>query len=324
MSLIHEMKKILPRAGGRLQADVLMSAHTSLKVGGAADIYFEPACVDEMITAIQYCKSREIPCQIIGNGSNILVSDAGVRGAVLSIGDCFSGMDWQEGLLVVKAGTKLSAIASLAARKGYSGLEFASGIPGTLGGAVFMNAGAYDHCMAEITVMTDYLDHDLILRTLTGEEHQFAYRKSFFSEHEGVILQSWLKLAADDPGAILARMADLVCRRKASQPLELPSAGSTFKRPAGCYAGKLISECGLKGCRLGDAQVSDKHAGFIVNRGQAKADDIRCLLEKVQMTVALQTGIYLEPEIKFIGDWRHWPKKKPVGSLYPDGGNASC
>jgi UDP-N-acetylmuramate dehydrogenase len=159
--------------------------------------------------------------------------------------------------------------------------------------------------MAETVALTDYLDENLSMGRLQGSEHQFSYRDSFFIKHDCVILQSELKLVQDDPDSILSRMSDLACRRKASQPLELPSAGSAFKRPAGNFAGKLISDCGLKGCRLGDAQVSEKHAGFIVNLGKATSDDVRQLLEQVQETVMRLTGIYLEPEIRFVGDWRH-------------------
>jgi UDP-N-acetylmuramate dehydrogenase len=310
MSLIDDLKLVFPDAGTALQADVPMSSHTTFRIGGLADIYFEPANTEEIVTMIRYCRQKGIPYLIIGNGSNILVSDTGVRGVVISIGDRFSGSAWQDGNMLVKAGTRLVALAGFAAEQGYCGLEFASGIPGTLGGAILMNAGAYDHCMADITTTTEFLDEQLSLCQLKGTAHQFGYRDSFFSQRNCIILQSCLKLVPDDPVAIRERMADLARLRRASQPLDLPSAGSAFKRPSGHYAGKLISDCGLKGYRIGNAQVSEKHAGFIVNLGQARADDIRRLFEMIQETVAGRTGIFLEPEVRFVGDWRHWPVRQ--------------
>jgi UDP-N-acetylmuramate dehydrogenase len=169
-----------------------------------------------------------------------------------------------------------------------------------------MNAGAYDSCMQDVVIQTEFIDEQLNHHTLTGKEHQFAYRHSIFTDRDVIILRSRLQLQADDRVKIIARMADLTERRRQSQPLELPSAGSAFKRPAGNYAGKLISDCGLKGIRIGDAQVSEKHAGFIVNLGQATACDVRRLMERVQVTVLAQTGVRLEPEIKFFGDWQNW------------------
>jgi UDP-N-acetylmuramate dehydrogenase len=308
--LLPELDKVLPQAGARLQRDVPMSGHTTMKVGGPADIFFEPASVEEIHTAIRLCAAAAVPWMVLGSGSNIVVSDAGIRGLVLALGEPFSSMEWQDGLLAVQAGVRLATLAAQAARQGCAGLEFASGIPGTLGGAVFMNAGAYEHCMAEVVIETEYLDTDFGVRRLCGDEHGFAYRSSIFSRQQAVILRTWLRLQPDEPAAIFVRMAELAARRRATQPLEWPSAGSVFKRPPGCYAGQLISSCGLKGCRAGDAEVSVKHAGFIINRGQATADDIRRLVEQVQQHVLAATGIPLQPEIRFVGDWRHWPPQE--------------
>lgn len=298
------LSALTSQAGERLRFDEPMSLHSSFRIGGSADVFFEPAETGEIEQAICFCRTHELPCTIIGNGSNILVADQGIRGLVLAIGGHFSGIETVDGSFIVKAGTRLSALAARAAQLHYTGLEFASCIPGTLGGAVQMNAGAYDACMRDVVVQTDYIDEQLEHRIITGTEHGFDYRRSIFSDRNVIILRSYLELKQGDYAGIIAKMADLADRRRCSQPLDLPSAGSIFKRPAGFFAGKLISDCGLKGCRIGDAQVSEKHAGFIVNLGQATADDVRCLVEHVQETVLNKTGVRLEPEIKFIGDWQ--------------------
>jgi UDP-N-acetylmuramate dehydrogenase len=302
----QDLIAVMEQARSRLHFDEPMRSHTSFRIGGNADAYFEPADSEEIEKAVRFCLSHELACTIIGNGSNILVADQGIRGLVLAIGEHFSGIERHEDIVDVKAGTRLSALAACAAQMQYTGLEFASGIPGTLGGAIQMNAGAYDSCMQDVVVQTEFIDEQLNHHTLTGTEHQFAYRHSVFSDRDVIILRSRLQLQAGDRAMIIARMADLSERRRQSQPLELPSAGSAFKRPAGNYAGKLISDCGLKGTRIGDAQVSEKHAGFIVNLSQATACDVRRLMERVQVTVLAQTGVRLEPEIKFIGDWQNW------------------
>ncbi|HAL74517.1 MAG TPA: hypothetical protein DCM45_05415 [Clostridiales bacterium] len=306
MDLLSDLKRLLPLAGSRLSADEPMAAHTSFRIGGPADIFFEPASDDEIILMASYCQERDIPLTILGNGSNILVADAGIRGVVIAIGEPMAGIIQQDDLVMAGAGTRLATLSSWAANHGLSGLEFASGIPGTLGGAILMNAGAYDHCMAEVMVLTEFLDEKLQVSAVVRQEHQFAYRSSIFERRCLIITRACLQLTPDEPQAIIARIADLNQRRRASQPLELPSAGSAFKRPAGYYASKLISDCGLKGCRIGDAQVSEKHAGFIVNVGKACATDTRRLFKYVRQVVADRTGVTLEPEVRFIGDWQHW------------------
>ncbi|MDW7656290.1 MAG: UDP-N-acetylmuramate dehydrogenase [Bacillota bacterium] len=301
----QDLTAVMGQARSRLHFDEPMSRHTSFRIGGSADVFFEPADTDEIDQAVRYCRSHDLPCTIIGNGSNILVADQGIRGMVLVIGEHFSGIESQEGIIDVKAGTRLSALAAGAAQMQYTGLEFASGIPGTLGGAIQMNAGAYDSCMQDIVIQTEFIDEQLNYRTCTGAEHQFDYRHSAFSGRDVIIVRSRLQLREGDRTQIIARMAELAERRRQSQPLELPSAGSAFKRPTGYFAGKLISDCRLKGTRIGDAQVSEKHAGFIVNLGQATACDVRRLMEHVQDTVLAHTGVQLDPEIKFIGDWQN-------------------
>ena len=286
-----------------LTFDEPMSRHTTFRIGGSADAFFEPENESEIIRALQYCAGQEIPVTLIGNGSNLLVSDHGIRGLVLSVGQPFSGLSIQGCCIEAKAGTRLSVLAGAAAKAQLTGLEFASGIPGTLGGAIQMNAGAYNACMQDVIVETDILDEQLNPVTITGQEHQFAYRHSLFSDRSVIIIKARMSLKNGDIKQIFDCMTDLANRRRCSQPLELPSAGSVFKRPAGYYAGKLISDCQLKGFAIGDAQVSEKHAGFIVNRGQATAHDVRKLIEHIRRTVLDQQGVRLETEIKVIGDW---------------------
>lgn len=306
MTLLADIAKLVPMAGSRLAANEPMAAHCSFRIGGPSDIYFEPADDGEIISVAAYCRDNGIPLTILGNGSNVLISDRGIRGVVMAIGEPMAGISRQDDLILAGAGTRLSALAAWAAQNGLSGLEFASGIPGTLGGAILMNAGAYDHCMAEVLVLTEFVSEDLMIRAVIGEEHQFTYRSSYFCRHRSIITRACLQLVPDAPADIMARMAELSQRRRASQPLDLPSAGSAFKRPTGNYAGKLISDCGLKGCRFGDAQVSEKHAGFIVNLGTACARDTRRLFRHVQQVVADKTGVVLEPEVRFVGDWQDW------------------
>jgi UDP-N-acetylmuramate dehydrogenase len=312
MPLMEEIRAILPHVGARLQADVVMATRSTFQIGGPADILFEPANATEIEQIAAYCFEKGVPLTVLGNGSNVLVSDRGIRGVVLVIGDEMSEMTFIGTQIVADAGIRLSTLAGAAARQGLSGLEFASGIPGTLGGAILMNAGAYGQCMADVVVLTEFLDEQLVHRSLVGAEHGFGYRCSAFSDRSAIILRACLKLQQDDPQAIFARIADLSLRRRASQPLDMPSAGSTFKRPEGHFAGKLISDCGLKGCRIGDAQVSEKHAGFIINLGLGCAADTRSLIEKIKREVAEKTGIHLEPEVRFVGEWQEWGQDGPA------------
>jgi len=313
IALLRDLEQLVPMAAGRLAADEPMAAHTTFRIGGPADIYFEPASDDEIMLVAAYCRDRGIPLTILGNGSNILVADAGIRGVVIAIGEPMGSITRQDDLVMAGAGTRLATLSSWAANQGLAGLEFASGIPGTLGGAILMNAGAYEHCMAEVMVLTEFLDENLQVSAVVRQEHQFAYRSSIFEQRCLIITRACLQLTPDEPQAIIARIADLNQRRRTSQPLELPSAGSAFKRPAGYFAGKLISDCGLKGFRMGDAQVSEKHAGFIVNVGKACAADTRRLFTYVRQTVADRTGVVLEPEVRFIGDWQNWEHDSDQG-----------
>ncbi len=306
MTLIDDLKSLLPNAGGRLEADVPMAGRSTFRIGGPADILFEPQSSEEAAVVIQYCRRQDVSLTILGSGSNVLISDLGIRGVVMIIGDSLSAIERRGNVLVAQAGCRLSTLAARAAKSGLAGLEFASGIPGSLGGAILMNAGAYGNCMAEVVVLTEYLDPDGEFRTAVGPDHQFGYRRSIFSNRDTVILRACIELAEEDPARINSRISELNRRRRDSQPLDMPSAGSAFKRPTGHYAGKLISDCGLKGCRVGNAQVSEKHAGFIVNTGNACAADTRQLFSHVQSVVAERTGVHLVPEVRFVGDWQDW------------------
>jgi UDP-N-acetylmuramate dehydrogenase len=302
-SLEVELALITPPSSGRLRCAEPMAVHTTFRVGGPADFYLEPSTVDELAAVIRAAGRAGYPVTILGNGSNIVVSDRGIRGVVISLGLPLSAIHRAGDTLIVQAGAQLSSVAAFAAREGLGGMAFASGIPGTIGGAVMMNAGAYDHCMADIVISTSFLDENLHQQVVHGAEHQFGYRNSCFKETERIVTETTVRLAPQDPDSIWAEMAALAVRRRTSQPLELPSAGSAFKRPPGFYAGQLIAECGLKGHRIGGAEVSTKHAGFIVNVDHATATDVAQLFIHVQATVLSETGILLEPEVLFIGDW---------------------
>ena len=309
MSLFEKIKLLFPEAGNRLRSGELMAQHTTFRIGGPADIFFEPKAVDEITQIIRFSKEYSINFTIIGKGSNILVADSGIRGIVVAISSSYSGIRISENtkteskLFTVKAGTRLTSLAAIAAREGCSGLEFASGIPGSLGGAILMNAGAYDGCMADVILDTLFMDMDGNLKVLAGNEHSFSYRESYFTKNAGIILSSHINLPLGNQKATYEKIAELTRRRQESQPLDFPSAGSAFRRPVGFYAGKLISDCGLQGYRIGDAQVSTKHAGFIVNLGSATAVETKELFTHVQQTVFKATGVALQPEVRFIGDW---------------------
>ena len=278
-----------------------MSRHTTFRIGGPARYFVEltpDARVGEILAAL---RELEMPVTVLGRGSNLLVSDKGIPGVVL----CTLGRSRVEvdGTRVhAQAGATLAQIAAAALAHGLTGFEFAAGIPGSLGGAVFMNAGAYDGSMADAVTCSDYAQPDGTERTVTGAEHEFGYRESVYKRRpERLILSADLTLRRGDPNAIRARMDDLAARRRDKQPLEYASAGSTFKRPEGYFAGKLIEDCGLKGFRIGDAQVSEKHAGFLINRGHATADDMRRLIETVQSRVLASFGVDLQCEVRLLG-----------------------
>jgi UDP-N-acetylmuramate dehydrogenase len=274
-----------------------MSAHTTFKIGGAADILITVKSIDELQTAVNACKAADIPVMILGNGSNLLVSDNGIEGAVITLDGDFKEITVDGDIITSGAGAKLSRLCSVALENSLTGLEFAYGIPGTVGGAMYMNAGAYGGEMKDVALSVTALTIDGTIREVPAEDLQLGYRTSVFKTNGDIILFSKYKLEQGDQVAIKARMDDVMDRRKTKQPLEFPSAGSVFKRPEGAFAGTLIEQCGLKGKTVGGAQVSEKHAGFIINIGGATCDDVMGLVKIVQDTVKAETGYFLEREI---------------------------
>lgn len=284
-------------------AEEPMSRHTSFRVGGPARRMAFPGSGAELaglLALAEACGARPL---VIGNGTNLLAPDEGLDRLVI---DTSAGLNRVEpgaepGTVAAEAGASLARLADFACKQGLTGLEFAHGIPGTVGGAVCMNAGAYGGEMKQVVSGVSVLFPEEGIRSLTGEEMSFGYRRSLLTDHpKAVALHAVFRLTPGDPEAIRARMRELMDRRRASQPLELPSAGSTFKRPEGHFAGTLIDQCGLKGLTVGGAQVSEKHAGFVVNRGGASCADVEALIAQIQKQVLDQTGVTLEPEVKII------------------------
>ena len=294
------MKNLIEKLNDRNISYVLnepMSAHTTFKIGGAADILITVKSIDELQAAINACKASNLPVMILGNGSNLLVSDNGIEGAVITLDGDFKEITVDGDFITSGAGAKLSRLCSVALENSLTGLEFAYGIPGTVGGAMYMNAGAYGGEMKDVALSVTALTADGTIREVPAEDLQLGYRTSVFKTNGDIILFSKYKLEQGDQVAIKARMDDVMDRRKTKQPLEFPSAGSVFKRPEGAFAGTLIEQCGLKGKTVGGAQVSEKHAGFIINIGGATCDDVMGLVKIVQDTVKAETGYFLEREI---------------------------
>ena len=277
--------------------DEPMSAHTTFKIGGAADIIITVNDTDELTTAINACKADGIPYMILGNGSNLLVSDDGIEGAVITLDGSFKEITADGDTVTAGAGAKLSRLCTVALENSLSGLEFAFGIPGTVGGAMFMNAGAYGGEMKDVATGVTAMTPDGEIVEVAAPDMELGYRTSIFKTNGYIILFAKYNLHTGDPAEIRAKMDDVMDRRKTKQPLEYPSAGSVFKRPVGAFAGTLIEQCGLKGTTVGGAQVSEKHAGFIINIGGATCDDVMDLVKLVQDTVKENTGYTLEREI---------------------------
>lgn len=280
-----------------------MKDYTSFQVGGPADLLVCPETAEALAACRRILKEENVPTTVIGAGSNLLVSDSGIRGVVLRLCKPFSKITVEGTSLIAEAGVSLARLANEALSHSLTGLEFASGIPGSLGGAVFMNAGAYGGEMKDVVVETTYLDANGTICRMSGDAHDFGYRKSIFCGTENIILSSRLELKEGNPDEIRATMLDLNGRRKEKQPLNFPSAGSTFKRPTGYFAGKLIEDAGLKGFSVGGAQVSEKHAGFVINKGGATAGDIYKLMQEVSRIVFEKFGVSLEPEVRMLGDF---------------------
>jgi UDP-N-acetylmuramate dehydrogenase len=282
--------------------DEPLKEYTSFKIGGPADYLFFPKTNEEVSRLIKLCREEKIPLFILGNGSNLLVTDEGFRGAIIQLYRSFNRISIDHNQMTAQAGALLSQVASAAARASLSGLEFASGIPGTLGGAVFMNAGAYGGEMEQVVRRVTAVDLEGNLYEFTHDKLDFSYRHSMLQVQRMVALDIVMELQEGDQTEIRRVMFELNKRRKEKQPLEYPSAGSTFKRPHGYYAGKLIMDSGLAGYRVGDAMVSEKHCGFIINVGSATCSDVLKLIDHIQKVVYDKYQVKLEREVKVIGE----------------------
>lgn len=278
-----------------------MKNHTSFRTGGPADVYVKADRAENIIKAIEMLKKENVEYTIIGNGSNLLVSDRGICGAVIEIGSMMNNISVEGEKIYAEAGALLSSLAAAAAENCLTGLEFASGIPGSVGGAVVMNAGAYDGEIKDAIDYADVIDNESNILRLTKDELGLSYRHSVIDEKKMIVIGTGFRLKEGDGRAIKEKMADFAARRREKQPLNYPSAGSTFKRPEGHFAGKLIEDAGLKGKTIGGAQVSQKHAGFIINTGDATTEDILELMDCCVETVYNKFGVRLEPEVRFIG-----------------------
>ena len=277
-----------------------MCNHTTFKVGGNASLFVIPSCEDDVVSCINIVKELGIDFFVLGNGSNILVSDKGYNGVVIYMGKNMSDIFVDGKMIVAGSGALLSKVASVALSNSLSGFEFASGIPGSIGGAVYMNAGAYGGSMSDVVVKTRYVDNDGNIKEISGNNHEFSYRHSVFV-NGGIILSTQIKLNDGNKEEIMEEMTRLNKQRKEKQPLEYPSAGSTFKRPEGYFAGKLIEESNLSGFSVGGAQVSSKHCGFVINKDNATCEDILTLISHIQKVVFEKYGVKLSPEIKLLG-----------------------
>lgn len=295
------MKTIIPQE--RILFHEPMSRHTTFRVGGEAECFVMVRTEEELTKLILHLNQIEEEYFILGNGSNLLVGDKGYRGVVLKLGGSMEEVSVEGNVVRAGAGALLSKVAAEAKNHGLSGMEFAAGIPGSIGGGVVMNAGAYGGEMKQVVVSVRTLDTEGQILLLDNETMEFGYRTSAIKNRSVIVLEVTLRLTKGNPEEIGARMEELALLRRSKQPLEYPSAGSTFKRPEGYYAGKLIMEAGMRGYRIGGAQVSDKHCGFVVNTGRATAADVREVIEEVQQRVKERFHVSLEPEIIFLGDF---------------------
>ncbi|MBR3173208.1 MAG: UDP-N-acetylmuramate dehydrogenase [Eubacterium sp.] len=278
-----------------------MASHTTFKCGGNASLYIAPNSTDELVKVLEVLRNENYPYMVIGNGSNLLVKDEGYDGAIVEVDKKISEIDVRGEEIIVEAGAKLSKVATIAMENDLAGFEFAHGIPGNMGGAVVMNAGAYGGEMKDVLKWVKVVDQNGEIKTLENEELELGYRTSRVMKEKMIVLEACIKLDLGVMGDIAEVMALLMSKRKASQPLEYPSAGSTFKRPEGYFAGKLVQDAGMKGYRVGDAMVSDKHSGFVINCGNATATEVIQVIKDVQAKVKEDFGVDLEPEVRIIG-----------------------
>lgn len=299
--IYHKLVQIVGEE--RVRTDEPMKSHTTFRVGGPADFFVTPETSEEVRAVIDMCRSEEIDCHIIGNGSNLLVSDRGVRGVVVQIAKAMNKIESNGEQIRAQAGALLSEVAAHALKDGLAGFEFAAGIPGTLGGACVMNAGAYGGEMKDVLYEVTVLTPQGEFLVLKEDELELGYRTSVVARKGYIVLEAVIRLKKGDEEEIRRQMEDLRDRRISKQPLEYPSAGSTFKRPEGYFAGKLIQDAGLRGYTFGGAQVSEKHCGFVINRGDATAAEVAELMRRVADKVEEQFKVRLEPEVKRLGDF---------------------
>lgn len=285
----------------QIELNANMSEHIYFKVGGPADILLIPKTKDQIVKTIKTCKENNIPYYVIGNGSNLLVKDGGIRGVIIKLTE-LNNINISEGKVIAETGALLKDASKIALENNLTGLEFACGIPGSIGGAVFMNAGAYNGEIADVIESAEVLTEDGKIIKYTKEELNLGYRTSRVMEEKAIVLEAVFALQSGEQEKIKARVDDLTEKRESKQPLEYPSAGSTFKRPEGYFAGKLIQDAGLKGYSIGGAAVSQKHSGFVINKGGATAKDILDLIAHIQSEVKNQFGVDLHPEVRIIGE----------------------
>lgn len=284
-----------------IKIDENLSQYVNFKVGGPADILLKPKSKEQLLESIKVCMDNNIPFYVIGNGSNLLVLDGGFRGVVILLTD-INNITIDGDRVIAECGAMLKSVSDKAVASSLTGFEFACGIPGTVGGAVFMNAGAYDGCMSDIIESADVINEKGEFLTLTNEELDLGYRSSIVMKRGYVVLSATFKLTKGETKTISDLVKDLTLKRESKQPLEYPSAGSTFKRPEGYFAGKLIQDAGLKGFSIGGATVSEKHSGFVINKGGATAKDILDLIKYIQDEVKKQFGVELHTEVRIIGE----------------------
>ena len=299
----NELISLAKKLGAEVIENAPMNKHTSFKTGGNADLLIIPASIDSLQEIIKKCKELNVKPFVMGNGSNLLVTDNGYKGIIIKIGSQLSEIKMlDDNTIYCESGVMMKTICNFALENSLSGLEFAFGIPGNLGGAVYMNAGAYGGEMKDVLYSCTHIDTDGNIGVLTKDELDLGYRRSAYTDNGYTIISAVLKLQKGDKTEIKEAMNDKLQRRKDKQPLEFPSAGSTFKRPEGYFAGALIEDCNLKGYTIGGAQVSEKHAGFVINRGGATSTDILNLIKYIQDTVFEKHGVKLETEVKIIGE----------------------
>lgn len=297
--LVDQLSRIA--GADHLLIDEPLSKHTTFKIGGPADVIVLPTSIEQVQQIIAACKEVQVPLRFMGLGSNILASDEGVRGVIIKFADNFAAVSVEGKRVIAQAGASNEQVAKVAQAHGLAGYEFASGIPGSIGGAAIMNAGAYDGEFSKVAVSLSCLTPEGELVQVTAEQALWSYRHSMMMDKGYVVLEATLELSRDNKDAIQARMDDLRERRESKQPLEMPSAGSTFKRPKGYFAGKLIQDAGLKGYTVGGAQISTKHSGFVVNTGNASAADVVQLIQDVHDRIFEKEGVHMEPEVRMWG-----------------------